>query len=54
MANVRRLQPVIQERLGVLMERMNEFKDMDEVLNASCMFSALGNGKKKIDQYWST
>ncbi|KAK7754816.1 hypothetical protein SLS62_003130 [Diatrype stigma] len=43
MANVRRLQPVIQERLGVMMKRMGEFRDSGEVLNASCMFSALGN-----------
>ena len=45
MVNVRRLQPVIQERLGVMMRRMNEFMDTGEVLNVSCMFSALGNGK---------
>ncbi|KAF2728852.1 cytochrome P450 [Polyplosphaeria fusca] len=43
MANVRRLVPVIQERLGVMMERMSEFKKTGEVLNVSCMFSALGN-----------
>ncbi|KAI0838317.1 cytochrome P450 [Hypoxylon sp. FL0890] len=43
MANVRRLQPVIQERLSVMIRRMNEFRDTGDVLNASCMFSALGN-----------
>ena len=44
MANVRRLQPVIQERLDVMVKQMNKFKDTGEVLNVSCMFSALGNG----------
>ncbi|KAF2013468.1 cytochrome P450 [Aaosphaeria arxii CBS 175.79] len=43
MANVRRLQPVIQERLRVMLRRMGEFKDTDHVLNVSCLFSALGN-----------
>ncbi|KAI0889003.1 cytochrome P450 [Annulohypoxylon maeteangense] len=43
MVNVRKLQPVIQERLGVMMKRMNELRDTGEILNASCMFSALGN-----------
>ncbi|KAI1772344.1 cytochrome P450 [Hypoxylon cercidicola] len=43
MANVRRLQPVIQERLGVMMRRIDDFRDSNEVLNVSCMFSALGN-----------
>ncbi|KAF2275384.1 cytochrome P450 monooxygenase [Westerdykella ornata] len=43
MASVRRLQPVIQERIDVMLNRMKEFRDTDEVLNASCMFSALTN-----------
>lgn len=47
MANVRRLQPVVQERLGVLLKRMKEFKETDKVLNASCLFSAFGRGKDK-------
>jgi hypothetical protein len=44
-ANVRRLQPVIQERLGVMMKRVMEFAEAEKPLNVSCMFSALGNGK---------
>lgn len=47
MASVTRLQPVIQERLDVMLKRMNEFKNTGDVLNMSYMFSALGNGKKK-------
>ncbi|KAI0408575.1 cytochrome P450 [Xylaria palmicola] len=43
MASVMRLQPVIQERLDVMLRRMNEFKNTGEVLNVSYMFSALGN-----------
>ncbi|ATZ52267.1 hypothetical protein BCIN_08g00320 [Botrytis cinerea B05.10] len=43
MANVRRLQPVIQERLDVMLKQMNKFRDTGDVLNASCMFSAFGN-----------
>jgi len=43
MASVRRLQPVIQERIAVMLRRMTKFVDTDEVLNASCMFSALTN-----------
>ena len=44
-ADVRRLQPAIQERVDVLLSRINGFRDTDEVLNASCMFAALTNGK---------
>lgn len=43
MASVRRLQPVIQERIDVMLRRMKDFRDTDHVLNASCMFSALTN-----------
>ncbi|KAJ2983507.1 hypothetical protein NUW58_g6236 [Xylaria curta] len=43
MASVTRLQPVIQERLDVMLKRMNGFKDTNEALNMSYMFSALGN-----------
>ncbi|KAJ8128196.1 hypothetical protein O1611_g5439 [Lasiodiplodia mahajangana] len=43
MASVMRLQPVIQERLDVMLKRMNEFRNTEEVLNVSYMFSALGN-----------
>ncbi|KAI0442185.1 cytochrome P450 [Xylaria telfairii] len=42
MASVTRLQPVIQERLNVMLKRMNDFKNTDQVLNLSYMFSALG------------
>lgn len=45
MATVRSLQPVIQERIDVLMRRMKEFIGEDRVLNASCMFAAYTNGK---------
>lgn len=45
MASVTRLQPVIQERLDVMLKRMNDFKNTGRVLNLSYMFSALGAGK---------
>lgn len=41
---VRKLQPVIQERLNVLLQRMAEFKDTDFAVNANCMYAALSNG----------
>ncbi|KAH7136179.1 cytochrome P450 [Dendryphion nanum] len=43
MASVRRLQPVIQERIDVLLNRMKGFRDGMDIVNASCMFSALTN-----------
>ncbi|KAI8625210.1 cytochrome P450 [Xylariaceae sp. FL1651] len=42
-ASVRRLQPVMQERIDVLLKRMNGFKDTDEVFSATSMFSAFTN-----------
>lgn len=42
--DVRRLQPVLQERVNVMLRRMNGFRDTSEVLNASCMFAAYTNG----------
>ncbi|KAH8704309.1 cytochrome P450 [Phaeosphaeriaceae sp. PMI808] len=42
-ASVRRLQPVITERVDVLLGRMKEFRGTQRVLNASRMFSALTN-----------
>ena len=45
MASVRKLQPVIQERVNVLLDRLKGFKNTGEVLNASCMFAALTNGQ---------
>jgi hypothetical protein len=44
-AYVRKLQPEIQERLDVLLQRMAEFKDTDQAINANCMYAALSNGK---------
>lgn len=43
---VRKLQPEFQERLDVMLKRMAEFKDMDEPVNANCMFAAFSNGKQ--------
>jgi hypothetical protein len=43
--HVRKLQPLIQERLDVLLERMAGFKDTDEPVNANCMFAAFSNGE---------
>ncbi|KAI0387436.1 cytochrome P450 [Hypomontagnella monticulosa] len=37
---VRKLQPVFQERMDVLLRRMSDFKDTDEAVNANCMFAA--------------
>jgi len=45
MASVRRLQPVIQERVDVLLKRLKGYKDTGEVLNASRMFGAFTNGE---------
>ena len=45
MGSVRKLQPVIQERVIVLLDRLKGFKDTGEVLNASCMFAAFTNGQ---------
>jgi hypothetical protein len=53
MASVRRLQPVIQERIDVLLERLRGFreggsgseKNAGEVLMASWAFAALTNGE---------
>ncbi|KAI1320329.1 cytochrome P450 [Xylariaceae sp. FL0255] len=42
-AYVRRLQPVLQERLDVLLSRMKEYHDTDEPINANCMFAAYSN-----------
>ena len=43
-ANVRRLQPVIQDRVGVLCERLKGFRDKGEVVMASWAFAAFTNG----------
>lgn len=44
MASVRRLQPVIQERVDLLLERLKGFRGTDEVLMASWAFAAFTNG----------
>uniref|UniRef100_A0A8H7N2W1 Cytochrome P450 n=1 Tax=Bionectria ochroleuca TaxID=29856 RepID=A0A8H7N2W1_BIOOC len=36
----RRLQPIFQERLNVMLERLVSFKDTDVAVNANCMFAA--------------
>ncbi|KAE8452045.1 hypothetical protein EG329_002210 [Mollisiaceae sp. DMI_Dod_QoI] len=43
MASVRRLQPEIQERVDVLLERLKEFRGTGEVLMASWAFAAFTN-----------
>lgn len=45
MASVRRLQPVIQDRVDVLCERLKGFRDNGEVVMASWAFAAFTNGK---------
>lgn len=45
MTAVRSLQPLIQERIDVVMRRMKEFINEDKVLNASYLFAAYTNGK---------
>ncbi|OCK75372.1 cytochrome P450 [Lepidopterella palustris CBS 459.81] len=37
---VRKLQPIFQDRLDVLLRRMADFKDTDKAVNANCMFAA--------------
>lgn len=48
MSSVRKLQPLIQERIDLLLKRIKEFRDTDRIMNASCMFAALTNGKSII------
>ncbi|KAE9367607.1 cytochrome P450 monooxygenase [Stipitochalara longipes BDJ] len=43
MASVRRLQPEIQERVDVLLQRLKEFRDTGEILIASWAFAAYTN-----------
>jgi hypothetical protein len=47
-AYTRKLQPDIQERLGVMLTRMKGFKDTEEPINASCMYAAFTNGKQYL------
>lgn len=48
MASVRRLQPMIEERIAKLLERFRDFKDVkgsDGVIKANLAFAALTNGE---------
>lgn len=45
MASVRRLQPVIQDRVDILRRRLEGFRDTGEVVMASWAFAAFTNGK---------
>jgi hypothetical protein len=45
---VRRLQPLLQDRVNKLLERLEGFRDSGEVLMASWAYSAFTNGKFKI------
>jgi cytochrome P450 len=45
MASVRRLQPVIQERVDLLLKRLKELRDSGKVLMASWAFAAFTNGE---------
>ena len=50
MASVRRLEPVIAERVNALMERLRGFKDVGGdagVIQANCTFAAFTNGKHR-------
>jgi cytochrome P450 len=47
-ASVRRLQPVIQERLDKLMERFLGFRDSGDTMTASLAFAAFTNGTSSI------
>lgn len=49
--NVRRLQPVILERVHILLDRFREFRESGKVLNASCASSAFTNGLSMIPNY---
>jgi hypothetical protein len=46
-ASVRRLQPLVQDRVNKLLERLEGFRDNGEVLMASWAYSAFTNGKLK-------
>lgn len=49
MASVRKLQPVVEERVWLLIERIRGFKDADEkVLEVNELFSAFTNGRSLI------
>jgi hypothetical protein len=52
MGSVRRLQPDIQERVDVLMERLKGFRDTEEVVMASWAFAAFTNGECIRERCW--
>jgi hypothetical protein len=43
--NVRKLQPVVQERVTAMLKRIEDFRASGEVLNASWLYAAYTNGK---------
>lgn len=43
--NVRKLQPVIQERVSTMLERIRDFKESEAVLNISWLDAAFTSGK---------
>lgn len=49
MASVRRLQPIIQGRVDLLLERLKGFRGTDEVLMASWAFAAFTNGVLSLE-----
>ena len=52
MASVRKLHPVVEERVRLLMERIRGFKNADEkVLNVNWLFGAFANGRSLISCY---
>lgn len=43
--NVRKLQPVIRERVEMMLKRIEDFRKSGEVLNASWLYAAFTNGR---------
>lgn len=44
MTSVRRLQPMLQERVDVMLGRLKDYQNTGEVLNLSCMYAAMTSG----------
>lgn len=42
---VRKLQPMFQERIDVLLARIANLKDTEQAVNANCLFAAFSNGE---------
>ncbi|KAI3325976.1 cytochrome P450 [Xylariaceae sp. AK1471] len=53
-SHVRKLQPLLQERLDALLQRMADFKDTDEPVKANCMFAAFSNDARFRAMYEQT